>query len=512
VTTQTAEATLARIRAALSSSSREATIHDVKRAVIDEFERIDRRVSIKSTEYFRHTYVPDLVLTWQDDVDRAERWVFLRSKVAPDYLLADVAVVARDQPIIFGLLTTDPTIVEEPSPDNDSRLAAGAEHLRERSSETGTLITDPLGLDALTSPVGEVAAASQIPDLVSRQIIRGGRGVYDQRTSTETTATINAGFAAAFTTGAEATFKAAISIKEHLGPRSGERLLRLLHGIWVGSGGRSDQFPDAPALGSLSDDAIELLIAGDDIDDEDFWRRLGNFDLSQLGRLNLPDRPANLGHLLAVSADKIQGRWCRVRPDQPRTGADGALQWGVEHGLLALHGSTFTAYLAEEKSELSGIEPIAQPGIAVDNLQVRAERADAAISNFTAAAGGLIIGVASETHSDVLENPQTSGSVGAAAGNITKATATLKNHHNIVCDFSAATASSRTRATLSVRELVRHGLPLVWDLHEGEMARLAEMLTPVTVLPSNEDENQISLFELVVDDETSQDVDRDLED
>lgn len=497
-----AAATVARIQTALALASREATIHDVKRAVIDEFERVDRRVRIKSTDYFRHSYVPDLVLQWQDDVDRPERWVFLRSKVGSEYLLADMALVARDQPIIFGLVPTEgrdgdvQPAVTEVARDRDQ------ESLRERSSATGTLITDPAGLDALSDSVSDSRVAAGLPDLVARQIIRGGRGVYDVETSADTTATINAGFAGAFTTNPETTFKAAASIREHLGERSGERLLRLLHAIWVGSGGRSDQFPEAPTVsGPLSDDALELLIVGPDIDNDDFWRRLGAITLPQLGRLKLGDRPANLGRLVAVHADSIEGRWCRVRPDEPRTGGEGVLRWGVEQGTLALHGSTFTAYLAEEKKELAGIEPVEQGGIDVDTLTQRAERAFADISDVTAAGDGLIIGVASDTHANVLNHPHTSESVGAAAGNITKATATLKNHRVVLCDFPTTTASSRTRGTLTLRELVRHGLPLVWPLNEDDMAHLAAMLTPVTAIVDSDDENQISLFDMIDDDE-----------
>ena len=506
MTTELATATLARIQTALGLASREATIHDVKRAVIDEFTRVDRRVTIKSTEYFRHSFVPDLVLHWHDDIDRPERWVFLRSKVAARYLLADMALGAGDQPIIFGLVPTGPH-----ASDADHAVAApitpDANEMRERSESTGTLITDPGGLDALSSTPGDGTTAMPISDLVSRQIIRGGRGVYDEDASRDTTATINAGFAAAFTTSPEATFKAATSIREHLGEKSAERLLRLLHAIWVGSGGRSDQFPDAPALGGpLSDDAIELLLSGPDIADRDFWKRIGDVSLAQLGRLNVGDRPPNLGRLVGVNADGIEGRWCRVRPDEPRTGTEiGLLQWGIEHGALALHGSTFTAYLAEDKKGLDEIDPVEQQGIGFQSLPERAERADADISDVTAAGEGLIIGVASDHHANVLDNPHTSDSVGAAAGNVTKATATLRNRRIVVCDFLRTTASSRTNGTLTLRELVRHGLPLVWDLHEDDMATLAAMLTPVTSLPTELDTAQISLFDSIDEDEDNRD-------
>jgi hypothetical protein len=479
----------------LRLESRDATIHDVKRAVIDEFQRVDRRVDVQVTDYFRHTYIPDLVLRWGDDIDRPERWVFLRSKVYPSYLTEDVSTLAPNQPIIFGLA---------PTPIEGGKNIERVKRLRERSAAAGTLVTDPAGLDRLSSPSED--EPSSISELVSRQIIRGGRGLYDEQTSADTTRTINVGFQAAFDTDAEATFRAAISIRERLGEKSGERLLRLLHAIWVGSGGRSDQFPDAPvAEGPLSDDALELLISGPDIEDVGFWRRLGVFSLPQLGRLKLADRPANLARLVTAHADGIHGRWCRVRPDEPRTGSDNSVQWGVEAGTLALHGPTFSAYLAEERSALAQVGAVEAETIQLTDLTKRAERAEAVISDVTAAGEGLIVEVASDTHGNLLDNPRASGTVQAAAGNITRATATLRNRRSVVCDFRSTTASSRTRATLTLRELVRHGLPLVWNLAEDEMQRLAEILAPVTALTETGNGNQMSLLDLLDESDDSAD-------
>lgn len=508
MTSDLGQETLTRIQTALALHSRPDTVHDVKQAVIDEFEHVDSKVRIHATEYFRHSYAPDLVLRWPDDVDRGERWVYLRSKVEPTSLLEDVAIVARDQPIIFGLVPTTSstgtvTLEQAGEPAVDSDLPAGTvAQLRQRSTSVGTLITDPQGLDALVPP--DNASGSSIQNLVARQILRGGRGVYDEAASTETTAAINAGFEAAFTSGAEATSVAAAKIRENLGEQSGERLLRLLHAIWVGSGGRSDLFPDAPtASGPLSDDALELLVAGPEIDNPKFWERLGDFNLPQLGRLNVGDRPLNLGRLISANIDKIEGRWCRVRADQPRADHSPVLKWGIEKGSVALHGSNFSAYLALEKPHLDPIPVVLQDGIGFDELAQRSEVAEAEIADFTGAGGGLIIGVAADGQGDVMKNPNTQSSVGAAAENLTRATATLRNGHVVNCDFATTTASSRTRSVLTVRELVRHGLPLVWPLAEGDMAQLIDLIGPVAALePSTSMPGQASLFDDLEDEPT----------
>ena len=465
-----------RIEHALALRSREETIIGVKQAVIDELERVDSRVSVRSTDYFRHTYAPDLILKWGDQVDRAERWVYLRSKTSAGDLDRDLLTVGREQPIIFGL----------GGPPGRERV----EEVRNRSLATGTLITDPKGLAELEASGDD----SQIRELVSRTILRGGGGVYDQQLSGTMTQTISSGFAAAFQASPESTFAAAKMIRGNLGENSVTRLLRLLHAIWVGSGGRSDHFPDAPsAEGPLGDDALELLLDGPEIEDPAFWQRLASVSLPQLARLQISDRSRNLGGLLLAHADTIEGRWCRVRPDQPRTGDEQLLRWGIGGGAVALHGATFSAYLAQDKEGLGGVEPVRQRGISLETLAERAQAAVAEVSDVTATGGGLIVEVASESHGNVLENPNAPGTVGAASGNITRATATLANSRVVVGDFSILTASGRSNSTLTLRELVRHGIPLVWTLDDDEMMALADMLPAVDLI--DQDPEQPTLFD-----------------
>lgn len=477
MTTATSDATFARIRNALASSSREATIFDVKRAVMDEFRRVDRRVDFTVTEYFRHTYVPDLVLRWGDSVDRSERAVFLRSTVTPEYLADDIETTARDQPIIFAL---------SPAPSGKA-----ATIVQERSTAAGTLVTDASGLDELAPP----DQRAPIPEMVSRVLLRGGRGILDETNTASTTQAINAGFEGALRTDPTTTFAAAASIRENVGQNTGARLLRLLHAIWVGSGGRSDQFPNAPALtGPLSDDALEMLLTGVDITDPLFWQRLGEISLTQLGRLTVADRPRNLGRLLLANVDRLDGRWCRVRPDEPRTGMTDELQWGIESGAVALHGSNFTAYFSQDKAGIAGVDAVEAGGITFAELSDRATRAVADISDVTAVGDGLIVEVASESQSDIMVNPKTSNTVGGASGNITRATATLRNRHIVLGDFKSTTATSRTVGTLTLRELVRHGLPLVWELTPDDLAALEAMVEPVSTFVDPL-QDQMSLFE-----------------
>jgi hypothetical protein len=141
------------------------------------------------------------------------------------------------------------------------------------------------------------------------------------------------------------------------------------------------------------------------------------------------------------------------------------------------------------------VEPNVSGGLSLDDLSLRADAASAEISDVTATGGGLIVEVASESPGNVLANPHASGTVGAAAGNVTRATAMLANGRIILCDLVSSTASSRTRSTLTLRELIRHGLPLVWSLAADEMDDLSAMLEPVTSVSSAGP--QLSLLDLL---------------
>jgi len=73
----TARAYDAEILAALDIENPRNSVATVKSVVISQFEALDTRVKIKSTDYFNHTFAPDLVLSWPWD-RMPERYVYLR--------------------------------------------------------------------------------------------------------------------------------------------------------------------------------------------------------------------------------------------------------------------------------------------------------------------------------------------------------------------------------------------------------------------------------------------------
>ena len=76
-------------------------ITSIKRAVTEQIQSTDKRVSCRWTDYFNHGFAPDLVLMWPED--KAERFVFLRTSYDAVGLHLDVETLADSKPMIVSL-------------------------------------------------------------------------------------------------------------------------------------------------------------------------------------------------------------------------------------------------------------------------------------------------------------------------------------------------------------------------------------------------------------------------
>lgn len=88
------------VRTALSQTNMAEATADIKQLLCDEFARADPSAQIHRTEYFNHTYLPDVVLDWPAG-DRRE--VFVRFVTSPERLIADSNRLGAAGPILFDL-------------------------------------------------------------------------------------------------------------------------------------------------------------------------------------------------------------------------------------------------------------------------------------------------------------------------------------------------------------------------------------------------------------------------
>jgi hypothetical protein len=141
-------------------SSQTSAVHDVVRNGLRE---VAPGIEIRTTDYFTHTFVPDLVLTWGPDDRRLSRNVHLRFVVSDEAFVEEVDFLADTEPVFLGLLD------RQPLPE----LARGDGGAARR---TGTLITQSVSLDALK----EGRARDQRTVTATRELVRGGRGSIGQ--------------------------------------------------------------------------------------------------------------------------------------------------------------------------------------------------------------------------------------------------------------------------------------------------------------------------------------------
>jgi hypothetical protein len=159
------------IRAAMASNNPDDIVTGVKQAVAHEVNSLSPDAEIVITNYFNHSYMPDLVLEWNDAGKRNARPIFLRNDLRPGVMEAELRNLARREPVFLSL-----TAVEEPP------TKAGS--LRERAREANhVLVTDVVSLADIATPFADEHAGQPSHDetpllrLVQANLLKGGRGL-----------------------------------------------------------------------------------------------------------------------------------------------------------------------------------------------------------------------------------------------------------------------------------------------------------------------------------------------
>ncbi|WP_410610990.1 hypothetical protein [Amycolatopsis sp. lyj-109] len=159
------------IRSAMASNNADDIITGVKDAVAKEVTSLSPDAKIVCTDYFNHSYMPDLVVEWHDAGKLYARPIFLRNDLRPDVTEQDVRSLARQEPVVLSI-----TALDEPS------VAAGP--LRERAREASrVLLTDVVSLADLAAPFDTPRSTPQgreeapLLRLVQANVLKGGRGL-----------------------------------------------------------------------------------------------------------------------------------------------------------------------------------------------------------------------------------------------------------------------------------------------------------------------------------------------
>jgi hypothetical protein len=447
----------------VADASPAETVEKIKTVTAEELHQLDPTSTIHFTDYFNHSFTPDIVLRWPRGV-QDERFVYLRMSNSEGELRDDVGRVADHKPM---LVTLTPSA-------HDNRPAAGIS-LDAAATEADTLVSNLDGLEAL----GSARSENTVAGLLGTTVARGGRGLMTEDTARRALDSVGSGFAGARELNDEAVAGAARTADHLLRPELAGRINRFLQAIWLGAGGHSDQYPGPLQLGGeLDDDSWLYLLGLDDIEDMDFWRRIGKtLRLEQVSRLQAGN-PTNLHNLVRANCETLWARACQVVDEDQtlfsddRTGT--TWRWAVDRSVLALKGPRFTAYLAEKKDSLAHIPVTEGSGVAIPELRARARGRH--ITKVVGRVGQDEIDLANIEHQDVTSSQVLDllAKTPGAELKVTRATSRAESGHNIALDFTRSTASAMKNAMPPIYPLVTGALPLLRRMDDDEVSSLGE--------------------------------------
>ena len=209
---------------ALGRSDLRDVTDSVKAIVARTIGDVDKSLEVKKTEYFNHSYIPDLVTWWGSD-DSDYREVFLRFDSADPNLALDVERLNGDQPMFFSLKSRS---AEEVTPQLTEALA----------SHPQTMVTTADGIDALTGSI-----PGSLDALLSTTVVQAARGFIDDAKATKVLSDTHEGINGALSAD-ELRTRAAISITQDVLEESvSRRFGRYFQLLWLAGGGTLDSFP-----------------------------------------------------------------------------------------------------------------------------------------------------------------------------------------------------------------------------------------------------------------------------
>lgn len=314
------------IQQALAKPSMRDVIPSVKAAVTEELLAVDPQVSVAHTDYFNHSYVPDMILSWPPAVRRAPRYLYLRYNAKSPELADDVERLEDGEPVFFGLDTTQ------------SREALPSATVDAIERHDDTLVTEATAL-------AQFATSTEAPsllDAIDRAIIQAGRGPLGQveaATLHSLTSEALGGPGGIGSTNLAVVTAAVEGIEDAFQPAAARGLLRYMRLVWMIAGGDPLAFPRADEAGGLASKDVERLLrylfASTEVDDDAFWARLADH-VGWATIYALGDQPPspNLHRLIRAASDHLAGRVVGVQRWLGELSKP--LSWRIARGFLTL--------------------------------------------------------------------------------------------------------------------------------------------------------------------------------
>lgn len=448
----------AALRHALEFDSPDRRIESLKTSVSNFLRAGDPSARIKKTEYFNHTFAPDLVLSWPDE--KRERLVFLRPNSNPEWLAADLKVIAPSHPIMLTLDDFGPA----DNPNAHERLVMAAKDAR-------ALITDPDAIEEFISP------RVPITSVLTNAVIRGGLGLVDEQAARGAAESAIAAFSAAENLEAEPIRSALVTTDGILDDEQANRFSRLYQAVWEGQGGTPENFPSHRHLsGPITGRDLSLLLATLTTEDVQFWRRIGrSIRLEQVVAMGAESGP-NLGRLVEANLDRLLARGARVFGQSAPNLEGHYANWGVERDCLALRGDGWVAYFAAKSNDLPPHET--RRGVSVNTLIDGVRQLGVRMTDVRVQQSNFAISIESVGDADVVDSPDFGQLVARGDSVAQTAAIAMSSGRNLIADFVTGTAMGHTTATFSLSELAQAAVRLLLELSHRDVPDADVRLVP----------------------------------
>jgi hypothetical protein len=345
------------VKSALEVPSRSDATSAVHEAVANAVKQLDPSIGVRTTDYFTHSFVPDLIVSWEGVEGREQRPVHLRFNLNEEAFAQDLAFLADESPLFWGLIDTAPLTQAAWSNSADGAL-------------NGTLVTQTVAADRLYEGVERDHRTQK----ATSEIVRDGRGKLDN----ERADSVVDAYAQVLSAierlpddpqAAAGTVTDALTLLEPFFSLRGRYAVeRTLQSFWIRHGGDPFDFPahvpwDPQALdeATLGDVLNSLLDSERDVTTESWVRNAGFLGIDELGRvLGGPRRGGALNKLAAalISGLTAQWAWAERMPAPP---LEETYEWLVDNKTLGVEVGDIQVFFADDGrrfKEKEGDQPL----------------------------------------------------------------------------------------------------------------------------------------------------------
>lgn len=438
-------------------------VEAIKTAVANYLREADESLAIEATQYFNHSFAPDLVLNWTGQTS-GSRQVFIRTDSREDSLLDDLGWLASDAPLLLPLAELVPPQVGA----EDVPLEA---LLDQAALRRDAMVATPSSLEELRSP----DHASVVSRLFTQAVVRGGRGLLDENRARSASRTVELGYEGAQSSNVDSTQAAVQSIESLVRLGEAAAITRLLQAVWIGGGGSEFTFPGATGVsGPLTVDSLQFLLDLGEVGDDDFWGRVASrLQLSDIVRLTVAPESQRFQTLMQQALPRLRGRGFAATDDGNPFLQPYELRWYARQGHLGLQASDFRVGFVAELGSLTSVGPARDvDGLGIRVLLDRLDQRDLSFAEmkFLASSGAELSfrpavpsGPSDDSLLVELTDPLENNAIAVSVA------VTMSSGREIFCDLQTSRAQGRTGAKFHLTEMIHSALPLVQPISEERL-------------------------------------------